>query len=315
MGATQIRAVTLGDQQQLPGFRVSLATAAGPDGVLPQLRPLDARFAATHNMRCGAGDLRVQRGEVARLTGVHRYPHVCVYSGGVLATPASLALTAHTILVEAGGRVTANGTRASRMSHGGDGRYEKAGACAPDHTPPHAGVPGAFADATTYDQSLMPLTVTASPGTGGGQMTLVAGSLLLAGSLSALGGIGQDGRYSPDASGDTPNVLDGTGGGSGGGLRIVARDVQISGQVSVAGGAGGRGAGGVQEAGQHGGPGCIQLFATVLRSPGGAPPFRNTPFIDASNIPTIKAHFVGSVVVGRLLPNDLKSPSTATGAQ
>lgn len=306
-GAVQIR--TLSPSDQVPGFSVSLATAAGPTGTLPQLRPLDARFAATHAMRCGASDLRVRRGEVVRLTGVHRYPHVCVYRGGVLATPARLTLTARTILVEAGGRVTANGTRAPRTDHGGDGRYETAGMCAPDHTPPHMGVPGAVTHSTALDQLGMPFTITAAPGTGGGRITLVAGSLLMNGSLSALGGIEQGGRNNADVWGDTPNFLAGAGGGSGGGVLIVAHDVQISGRVSVAGGAGGGGASGVQEAGQHGGPGCIKLFATVLRGTGGNALSRNTFFIDASNIPAIKDHFVGSVVVGHLLSNDLTSLS------
>jgi len=88
---------------------------------------------------------------------------------------------------------------------------------------------------------------------------------------------------------------------------IVAHDAQIGGRVSVAGGAGGRGAFGVQEAGQHGGPGCIKLFATVLRRRGGIVLSPNTFFINPAGIPALEDHFVGSVVVGRLLPNDLTS--------
>ncbi len=317
-GAVQIRALSPSELDQLPSFRASLATAAasaGSDGALPQIRPLDARFAATHAMRCGAGDLRVRRGEVVRLAGAHRYPHVCVYRGGVLATAARLTLTARTILVEAGGRVTANGARVPPTGHGETGRYETAGACTPDHTPPHVGVPGAVAHSTALDQLGMPFTITAAPGAGGGRITLRAGSLLMDGSLSALGGIGQGGRNNADVWGDTPNFLTGAGGGSGGSVLIVAHEVQISGRVSVAGGAGGRGASGVQEAGQHGGPGCIKLFATVLRSTGGNTLPRNTFFIDPSNISAINDHLVGSVVVGRLLPNDLTSLSATQDTQ
>ncbi len=207
-GAVQIRALTPSDQ--VPGFGASLAaTAAGPDGLLPQLRPLDARFATTHAMRCGAGDLRVRQGEVVRLTGVHHYPHVCVYRGGVLATPARLTLIAGTILVEAGGRVTANGTRASRTSHGGDGRYETAGTCTPDHTPPHTGVSGAVTHSTALDQFGRPFTITAAPGTGGGLITLRGGSLLVDGSLSALGGSGKGGGTMPTCGAIRPTFSPG----------------------------------------------------------------------------------------------------------
>jgi len=298
-GMVRIHALTSAEQQALPPAPAPLVAVTG---MPPALQPLDAGFAAAHAMDCGAGDLRVTAGRRVQLAGVRRFNHVCIYSGGTL-LPArdDLTLAAQTILVEPGGRIDADGVRAPADPASSDATTGDAttneGGCAPGRATPYGGAPRASESA--MDPYAPPVTLTANGGSGGGQFTLIARSMLIAGSLSANGGAGQDGVYALQQWYElTPTVLIGADGGSGGGIRLVASALQLSGQVSVAGGAGGRGAGGVEQAGQHGGPGCIKIFAGTLQSP-------EVPQSLTSTLP-----LTGPAVLGHTLPSDPVPPST-----
>lgn len=291
-GSAQIRALAPAQQRVLPPAPSPLVTIAG---VPPERLPLDARFARVHHMACGAGDLRIGAGQVRTLTGVHRYPRVCVGADGLLVARHDLTLTAHTILVARGGRITADGLPAVVTRGGSDGRYEQAGRCTTDHAAPHAGVAGVVPDPvglTGYNGS-EPLT--ANAGAGGGRLTLTAEAILVAGMVSADGGAGQGGSAQQDAVDPVTDAIEGAGGGSGGGLRLVARDLQASGSLSVAGGGGGPPAPGFGSAGRRGGTGCIKLFAGALHATAGILPA------------------VGPVVLGSALPSDPAPPPNGGG--
>jgi hypothetical protein len=80
-------------------------------------------------MRCGAGDLDVGKGAIARLDGVQRFAHVCVHDGGVLTTANHLTLMATTIAVDAGSQIRADGvitTPPPGLSAGHDSDHSRA---------------------------------------------------------------------------------------------------------------------------------------------------------------------------------------------
>ncbi len=198
---------------------------------------------------------------------------MCVYKGGIIEAGPQLTLQAHTIMVQDGGNILAGAAVGPMHGRPRSGRYESAGPCVANATPPHVGVPGA------------PGPGAPPGGDGGGVVTLQASRLLLAGTLSVNGGDGAGGQdavaYVHGYFGPWP----GSGGGSGGGILVVAGQLQLHGTISATGGAGdhsnsyvaqGRRAtrntadadtGYSAESGPHGGPGCIKLLVETLRAP------------------------------------------------
>lgn len=287
-GSAIIRVLTTSEEARIPAVPASPVTFVG---AMPARQPLDPSFARPAEMRCGAGDLIVRRGDPVTLGGVHRYAHVCVENGGVLAGRGDLTLVARMIAIAPGGRVTADGAGPLPFHWSDSGRYASRGACAATHAPPHGGVRGPAGD-SSYNGSRSS-DAAANPGDGSNLLTLIAYDAALDGQVSATGGTGQDG-WSVDspAGGTTPPIPYGAGGGgSGGGIEVVARWLRLGGAISVAGGHGGYGLGPDDPAGRHGGPGCIKVFADTLQAP-------------VSGLP-----LAGQAVVARPLPTDPVPPA------
>lgn len=287
-GSAIIRTLVSGEKAQLP--------AAPPPGVtfvgsLSARQSLDLTFARSPGMRCGAGDIVVRRGATLALSGAHRYAHVCVENGGSLVGQGSLRLVAQTIAVARGGRIAVDGAGPLPFHWSDSGRYEARGACAATHVSPHAGVRGPAGELP--GNSPNGSDAGANPGDGGGLLTLIARDMALDGRVSVNGGTGQDGWYVDDVAGGTfpPDPYGGGGGGSGGGIDVTAQRLQLGGTVSSMGGHGGHGLGLGDAAGRYGGPGCIKIFADLLRAPTDALPL------------------LGQAVVGRLLPTDPVPPA------
>ncbi len=283
-GHTFVATLTRTQQLTLPRPPPSLVTTLR---VPPVRLPAQPDSVFTRGMRCGKGDLRVTADQDISLTGLHRYPHVCVYKGGIIEAGPQLTLQAQTIMVQDGGNILAGAAVGPMHGRPQSGRYESGGPCAANATAPHAGIPGAPSrEAPPGGDPLSGAPPVISPGgDGGGAITLQASRLLLAGALSVNGGDGAGGQdavaYGHGYFGPWP----GSGGGSGGGILVVAGQLQLRGTISATGGAGGHSnsyvaqgrratrntadadTGYSAESGPHGGPGCIKLLVETLRAP------------------------------------------------
>lgn len=255
--------------------------------VPPVRLPAQPDSVFTRGMRCGKGDLRVTAGQDISLTGLHRYPHVCVYKRGIIEAGPRLTLQAQTIMVQDGGNILADAAVGSMHGRPRSGRYESGGPCGANATPPHVGLPGVPSPgAPPGDDPLSGAPLAAPPGgDGGGAITLQASRMLLAGTLSVNGGYGAAGEDAVEYVHGYLGPWPGSGGGSGGGILVVAGQLQLRGAISATGGAGGYGnsyvaqgrratrntadadTGYSAESGPHGGPGCIKLLVATLRSP------------------------------------------------
>lgn len=259
-GHVVLGALTPAQAAMLPSLPAPLTSYLGaPPAALP---PLPAP-AFARGMACGDGDLDVGAGATRRLSGDHRYAHVCVHDSGTLLADPSLRLRARTILVDARSRLTATGAVKKTAGHGA------AAGCTRDHTAPR---PGAAAPPTTFpDAGNTPAPL--AGGNGGGTVILVASRILLAGRVSADGGDGRHGQNGACSPSGCAFYYSGSNGGDGGDLLIVARDAQVTGLLSATGGK--AGPPGTADDGSSaapanpGGSGCIKIFVAMLRAPAG----------------------------------------------
>jgi hypothetical protein len=212
----------------------------------PALRPLDPAYTDSLARQCGAYDLVVPAGGLVTLSGTHRYEHICVAQGGVLAGRGTLTLIAQTIAIAPGGHLAVDGRSPLPFHWRDTGRYETHGACTADHSPVHRGTRGAAGMLLLARGRRYPgdTELEANPGEEGSALTLIARSVALGGLVTALGGTGQDAVTDfPERDALGPDSLGGGGGWSGGGIAIITHRLDVSGQLNVGGAEGGVGNG------------------------------------------------------------------------
>ena len=113
-------------------------------GAAPAQAPFPSPAVVSQLQQCGQSDLIV-RGSMS-LAGIHYYPHVCIEKNGSLRTPSRLTLQAQTILIAAGGSLSADEVVAQSSDGTGTGRYP-GGAAPINRAAPPAGMPGASSPA------------------------------------------------------------------------------------------------------------------------------------------------------------------------
>jgi len=171
----------------------------------------------------------------------------------------------------------------------GSGRYGDTGTCSADHGAAGVGATGpagASIDPVTgyslgEDGAYGDPTNIAKPGQGGGQLTLIAGTVSIQGRLKADGGAGQNAFNVEDVDG--PETWSGAGGGSGGGITVSAQHLVLAGSIAAVGGADGRGSGRGTVDGPHGSGGCIKVFAGQIDSVQSTLAISGSVFVDSLN--------------------------------
>jgi len=246
---------------------------------------------STSSLPCGRGDLIVPAGTTRTLSGVQQFDHVCI--GGTLRGTGILTLVARTIDVAPTGRISLDGRSPLPFLWSDAGRYAVGGTCAADHGAAHGGLrgpatgPGGSAPGISEIPDLTP-----RPGEGGGQLTLIAGTLAIDGQVRAGGGSGQD-AFSV-ANVDGMETWTGSGGGSGGGITIYAHRLALYGRVAATGGAGGQGSGPGHADGLHGSGGCVKVFAGRIDAAQASLPVVGSAIVDAPDPADPVAPPVGS---------------------
>lgn len=281
-GRTSVATLTMTQEAALPRPPSPLVMTFGASPAQLPAQP-DDTFA--RGMRCGKGDLRVAAYQEISLAGLHRYPHVCVYKGGIIRAAPRLILQAQTILIQDGASLLTYAAVGLMHGRPQSGRYESAGSCVANAAAPHAGVAGASTGVPASGDPLADGMVTTPGGDGGGTITLRGTRILLSGTMSVDGGNGSVGRDAVAWVHGYFGPWSGSDGGSGGGILVVADELQMRGSVSATGGVGGHGGpyvargrratpntldadtGYSAESGRHGGPGCIKLLVGTLRVP------------------------------------------------
>jgi hypothetical protein len=165
---------------------------------------------------------------------------VVVHSGATLNSPTgNLTIHASSIVVETGGSIAVAPTGQTAAGTGSAGGYNSY------YGTYYNGTGGNYTSGSTVDEYLQPgapggvdASGKALGGAGGGVLRLYAGTITVAGQVTANGAAGSVGPVTS------------SGGGSGGGILLAADSVTVSGSVSAVGGSGGgsgntAGAGGV----------------------------------------------------------------------
>ena len=271
-GKVTVQPISAAQKQLLP-------PAPAPDlQVLgtPPARQLPAPSFSS-GMACGAHDLDVGPGKQVILEGTQVYGHVCVHGGGILRAGPQLTLIAQTIQVDAASWIDADGVITSTTKVSTTGPALAGGAQTWPRSALPAGRPGAQGAANGSQSDIDDGDAFAGlpGGAGGGSLTLIAGRLDMAGTISAAGAAGGYGGLGTITGVHSGNDV-GTGnagGGSGGGILLVARSLQLTGTVSVLGGDAGhfvftaRYAGAQSQPG--GAPGRVTVLADVIAGPMG----------------------------------------------
>lgn len=255
-GHVVLETLTPAAASALPPLPVPLVSYLG---VHPVALPLVPATVFARGMTCGKGDVNIGAGMTRRLGGDQSYAHVCIHDGGTLLAGPSLRLRAKTILVDARSYLSASAVVKKTASG-------KTAGCTLNHRAPAAGAAGPLSNNPSGDGPHL------AGGPGGGTLTLVANRILLAGQVSANGGVGRKGANGGCSPSGCLDYFNGSDGGNGGGILIVARTAQVTDVLSASGGPGGAGGtAGSYSAnnGAAGASGCIKIFVSALSTPPG----------------------------------------------